>query len=194
MKCKLLLPYIDYYNTNFDVDDNYYSNGGYENALKTNNSMYGDSIYNHMNQNGGILSNSNNFNMGINIFNQNTHKNDEKTSYSSCEGYLYDENMNDETVFGLENYIKNQDVFILFIKLDFDTIEEEFETDFKMWVKSHNKINSYKADDDWKFANEPKKNIRVEVDDLTIDLLNCKILDVSNDKIAVLVEKIKYVI
>ena len=194
MKCKLLLPYIDYYNTNFDVDDNYYSNGGYENALKTNNSMYGDSIYNHMNQNGGILSNSNNFNMGINIFNQNTHKSDEKTSYSSCEGYLYDENMNDETVFGLENYIKNQDVFVLFIKLDFDTIEEEFETDFKMWVKSHNKINSYKADDDWKFANEPKKNVRVEVNGLTVDLLNCKILDVSNDKIAVLVEKIKYVI
>ena len=49
MKCKLLLPYIDYYGSTFDVDENYYSNDAYEKALKSNNEMYGDSIYNHIN-------------------------------------------------------------------------------------------------------------------------------------------------
>lgn len=194
MKCKILLPYIDYNNVNFDVDDNYYSNGGYANALKANDAMYGGSIYDHINQNGGVLSSANAFNVGLNVFNQNMSKNEEKTSYSSCEGYIYDENMNDETVLNLQNYIKSQDVCILYLKLDFDTIDEEFETDFKMWVKAHNKINAYNADDDWKFDNEPKKNVRISVDGFEADLLNCKILETSEDKIAILVEKIKYVI
>lgn len=191
MKVTLFLPYIDYYNSNFDVDDSYYSNGSYEKALKANNDMYGDSIFAHMSNNN--FSKSNTYN-GFGGFSQQTVKNEEKTSYSSCDATIYNENMEEETINGFKKYINNQDVCVLFIKLDFDTIEEEFETDFKMWVKSHNKINSYKADDDWKFANEPKKNIRVEVGGLTVDLLNCKILDVSNDKIAVLVEKIKNVI
>lgn len=194
MKCKILMPYIDYNNMNFDADDNYYSKDGYANALRTNDTMYGETIYTHINQNGGVLSHLNTYNVGFNVLNQKVSENEEKTAYSSCECQIYDENMSDATVLHLQNCIKSQDVCILYLKLDFDTMEEDFESDLKMWMRSHDKINSYKANDEWKFDNEPKRNLRINVEDLNIDLINCKILEINNDKIAILAEKIKYVI
>lgn len=193
MKCTLFLPYIDYYNTNFDVDDNYYSNGGYEKALKANDEMYKDSVYNFI-SNYESLGQQNVFNSTMNVFNTKVSKNEEKTAYSSCEATIYNEEMKDETIDGLKSYLRSQDVFILFVKLDYYTIEEEFESDLKMWFSSHNKINSVNASDEWKFQNEPKRNIRIKIDDFNADLINSKILEVSNDGFVILVEKIKYII
>ena len=193
MKCTLFLPYIDYYNTNFDVDDNYYSNGGYEKALKANDEMYKDSVYSFI-TNFEPLGQQNTFNSTISAFNGKVSKNEEKTSDSSCEASVYNEQMQEETIDGLKSYLRSQDVFILFIKLDYYTIEEEFESDLKMWFSSHNKINSVNASDEWKFQNEPKRNIRIKIDDFNADLINSKILEISNDGFVILVEKINYII
>lgn len=199
MKCTLFLPYIDYYNTNFDVDNNYYSNGGYEQALKQNNDMYGDSIYSHIsnnnfNANTAVFRNPYSFSEGINGFNVKTSGNEEKTQYTSCEALIYDENMIDCNINDLVKYINIKDVFVLYIKLDFDTIEEEFEEDLKMWIKSHVNINKTKASDDWKFENEPKRNIKLSYENKEYNLINCIILEHSNNGFFILVNEIKELI
>lgn len=196
MKCILLLPYVDYYNTNFDVDDNYYSNGGYEEALKTNNDMYKDSIYNHISNNGlnantAVFRNPYGFNKENNIFNEKVSKNEEKTQYTSCEAIIYDENMKNCDVQHIIKFLREKDVFVLYVKLDFNTIEEEFEEDFKMWVKSHVNINKTSASDEWKFENEPKRNIILNYENIKYNLINCMILEYTNDGFFMLVNEIK---
>ena len=103
MECKILLPYIDYYNTSFDVNENYFSNGDYEKALKSNNEMYGDSIYNHIsnggfNANTSVFRNPYSFSNNVNESNMKVSKNEEKTLYSSCECIVYDEYLKDVTI------------------------------------------------------------------------------------------------
>lgn len=196
MKCKLLLPYIDYYGSTFDVDENYYSNDAYEKALKSNNEMYGDSIYNHI-SNGGFNTNtavfrgSYDINNIVNGFNDKVSKNEEKTLYSSCECEVFDEYMKDITINDIMEQTFNKDIFIMYIKLDFNTIEEEFEEDYKLWVRTHNNINKQKMSDDWKFENEPKRTMKLILSNKEFDLVNCKILEVSNNGLFVLIEEIK---
>ena len=198
MECKILLPYIDYYNTSFDVDDNFFSNGEYERALNKNNDMYGDSIYNHI-SNGGFNDNttvfrgSTMFNDTINGFNKKVSKNEEKTLYSSCDCSIYNEYMKDITINEIMEQTFIKDVSVMFIKPNFDTAEEEFEEDFKLWVKTHKNINLQKMSDEWKFENEPKKNIRLVISNKEFDLMNCKILEMSNSGFFVLIEEIKEV-
>jgi hypothetical protein len=196
MKCTICLPYNDYNESNFDVNDNYYSNGGYEKALKANNDMYGDSIYNHIsggfNANTSVYRDPYAFNRGINGFNEKVSENEEKMAYSSCEGFIYNEYMVDETIDGLKSYSSINDGFILVLKLDFNTTEEEFETELKMWYSSHIKINNVNADDEWKFENEPVRTLKIESGSFSAYLINSKLLEISNDTFVILVEKIKY--
>lgn len=196
MKCKLLLPYIDYYGSTFDVDENYYSNDAYEKALKSNNEMYGDSIYNHI-SNGGFNANTAVFRGSydiknvVNGFNKKVPKNEEKTQYSSCECDLFDEFMKDVSINEIMELMSSKDVCVMFFKLDYNTIEEEFEEDYKLWVRTHNNINKQSMSNEWKFENEPKRNVKLILSNKEFDLINCKILEVSNNGMFVLIEEIK---
>lgn len=196
MECKILLPYIDYHSSNFEVDDDFYVNGGYEQALKKNNEMYGDSIYNHI-SNGGFNANTTvfrnpySFNDNNYDLNNKVSKNEEKTLYSSCECFIYNEFMKDISINDLMEQMFSKDVSVMFIKLNFDTAEEEFEEDFKLWVQTHNNINKQNMSDEWKFENEPKKNIRLVTLNKEFDFINCKILEMSSEGFFILIEEIK---
>jgi hypothetical protein len=118
-------------------------------------------------------------------------KNEEKTLYSSCECEAFDEYMKDITINDIMEQTFNKDIFIMYIKLDFNTIEEEFEEDYKLWVRTHNNINKQKMSDDWKFENEPKRTMKLLLSNKEFELVNCKILEVSNNGLFVLIEEIK---
>lgn len=195
MKGTLFLPYIDYYNSNFDVDDNYYSNGTYEETLTNEYTKNKDIVFNTINDyfdgNTSVLRANNNQGNTISFFNAKVPKNEEKTRYSSCDCYVLNEYLKDITINDI-NALKNiNDVCVLYVKLDFDTIEEEFEEDFKLWVKSHNNINNTNRSDEWKFENEPKRTFKLTINNISYELCNCRILEMSSNGFFILIEKIK---
>lgn len=197
MNATLFLPYIDYYNTKFDVDDSYYTENSYENALNDEYNKNKDIVYNTINDyfdgNISVLKQGNNQGNTINFFNTKTPKIEEKTRYSTCDAILYNSSMEDCDINYLLQHLGGKNMFELIVKLNFDTIEEEFEEDLKLWVKTHNNINSTMNSDEWKFKNEPKKNIRIKIDCGEYDLIGCILLETSNDSFFIIVSEIKEV-
>jgi hypothetical protein len=143
------------------------------------------------NANTAVFRGSYDINNVVNGINNKVSKNEEKTLYSSCESEVFDEYMKDITINDIMNQTFNKDIFIMYIKLDFNTIEEEFEEDYKLWVRTHNNINKQKMSDDWKFENEPKRTMKLILSNKEFELVNCKILEVSNNGLFVLIEEIK---
>ena len=99
----------------------------------------------------------------------------------------------------LINYFQSQEQFIVITEMNPNTMDEEFETDIRMWKNTHENINKYnKATDEWKLLHEPVRNIKltIENDNGTKtygELINCKIADVINNYIfAILIEKINF--
>ena len=190
MRAKILIPYYDYDNINFDVNDNYYKGNEYEDTLISSNNRDKDIINDYILSNNKVHKDS----TSIKFFSIKNKANDENLLYTSC--YCDVCNEYDMKSMSLEDFkmFENVDNNILIVKFDFNTIEEEFETDLKMWLDEHNKINSYDLDDEWKFKNEPFKDLVLEVDNLKYNLENCKILDSYEDKFIIFIEKIKNVI
>lgn len=175
MRATIYLPYNDYNGYNFDIGNDYYSNGGYEKALQ-------DNFLNEKNPNVSSLS-----------------RNEEKTNYTTCECELFNEYMSEESVDSLITYAVSSDVNVIVVKFDFNTFEEEFETELKLWIQTHNKINgNIHLSDDEKFQNEPKRTFKIcfknlKNEDTYLEFCDCKLLEpIGNDGYAMLIERINF--
>lgn len=187
-KYKISLPYAEYTSISYDTPQNLFGEGGYEKMLDNEYNSGENAVFKLFND----VSNTNTVNVSFGLNNGvEKPKNVVKTSYGSCLCDIKDDNFNELSYDDFKSKISCNDGVILFLKLDYYDMDEEFETELKMWVKSHNKISSYKdADDSWKFNNEPSRDIKISFDDEEYMLNGCKILDVNNDIIAILCLKI----
>lgn len=202
MEVKLYMPYYDYNDGAFDVNDDYYDKDEYIKKVSEEYNRNKDVVFNSMldakNGTGSLLMGSDGQTYK---FGSNTSTKEEKVAYSSCESILYDGNGNDETVDGLITHFAKQESFVEMLEFDMDTSEEEFETEISLWKREHNNINKYKdyKGEEWAWINEPKRNIKMHFknnanEDLYSILENCKIMDILDDgTLIVLIEKIKLI-
>lgn len=202
MEVTLYMPYYDYNDGAFDVNNDYYDSDEYIKAMSDEYNMNKDVVYNSIldakNGSGTLFQGTDGqtYKFGANMAQK-----DEKIAYSSCNGVLYDGNGNDESVDGLIDHFAKQESFVEMIEFDMDTSEEEFETEIALWKKEHNNINEYKdyKGEEWAWVNEPKRNVKMHFknnanEDLYSMLENCKIMDILDDGTLILfIEKIRLI-
>lgn len=199
MEVTLYLPYYDYNDGAFDVNNDYYDENEYINAVSSEYNKNKDIIYNSvMDAKNGVGSLLQGGDGQTYKFGQKTSQSEDKVAYSKCNGTLYDIGGSKDTVDGFIEKFAAQKQFLEIVEFDLDTVEEEFETEISLWVKEHNNINSYadKLGEDWVLAKEPKRNIKLHFknnanEDIFAVLEDCKIMDIIEDNSFILfVERI----
>jgi hypothetical protein len=199
MEVTLYLPYYDYNDGAFDVNNDYYDEDEYINAVSSEYNKNKDIIYNSvMDAKNGVGSLLQGGDGQTYKFGQKTSQSEDKVAYSKCNGTLYDIGGSKDTVDGFIKKFAAQKQFLEIVEFDLDTVEEEFETEISLWVKEHNNINSYadKLGEDWVLAKEPKRNIKLHFknnanEDIFAVLEDCKIMDIIEDNSFILfVERI----
>ena len=139
MNVKLFLPYYNPDFNEFDVSsDPYISNEDYfrymQEEINKNDQMVSD--YLNYGKQGNTYYASDDFGNG--------EIKSAKLNFSFCEGSLLNQNGQEESVDSfIDNYVK-KNVCLYILKLDFDTMTEEFEEDIREWETEHNKITSRK--------------------------------------------------
>lgn len=199
MEVSLFLPYYDYNDGAFDVNNDYYNGEEYINAVSTEYNKNKDIVYSSMED---FKNGSQSVFMGGDgqtyKFGQKTSQNEDKVAFSRCDGVLYDDSGEDETIDGFIDKFAKQKSFVEMVEFDRDTSEEEFETEISLWSKEHLNINQYKdkLGDEWVWVKEPKRNVKVRFknhsdEEITAILENCKIMDIIEGNIFILyIEKI----
>lgn len=202
MNVTFYLPYYDYNDGAFDVDDDYYNGDEYSKTMSDEYNKSKDVVYDSMmglkNGSRGLFEDSDG---KVYKFGQKTSQSEDKVAYSKCNGTLYDINGEDESVDGFISKFANQKQLLEIITFDFDAIEEEFESEIALWVREHSKINKYadKLGEDWVLFNEPKRSLRLSFknnanEDIHAILENCKIMDIAEDNSFILfIEKIRLI-
>lgn len=199
MEVTLYLPYYDYNDGAFDVNNDYYNEEDYINAVSNEYNKNKDIVFNSIldakNGSGSLVQGSDGQTYK---FGQQTAKSEEKVAFSKCEGVLWDIGGSKDTVDSFIDKFAKQEQFLEIVEFNLDTVEEEFETEVSLWVKEHNNINQYvdKLGEDWVLAKEPKRNIKVQFknnanQDVYAVLEDCKIMDIIEDNSFILyVERI----
>lgn len=202
MEVTFYLPYYDYNDGAFDVDNAYYNEEEYAKAMTDEYNKNKDIVYNSMmefkNGSRGLFEGTDG---KVYKFGQKTSQNEDKVAYSSCNGMLYDVGGSKESVDGFIEKFARQKQFLEIVEFDLDSSEEEFETELTLWKREHNKINQYidKLGEDWVLAKEPKRNLKVHFknnanEDVYAVLVDCRIMEIINDgSFVVFVEKITLV-
>lgn len=202
MKVTLFLPYYDYNDGNFDVNNDYYSEDEYSNAMAKNFNESKDVVYNSVlaakNGTGSLVQGSDGHTYK---FGQKTSQSEDKVAFSKCEGILSDISGEEDTVDSIISKFASQKQFLEIIDFDLDTSEEEFETELSLWTREHNSINKYKdkLGEDWVLAKEPKRNLKIHFknkanQDTYAIFEDCRIMDIMDKTSFVLfVEKISLV-
>lgn len=200
MKVELYLPYYDYNDGAFDVSNDYYGNEqDYIKAMSNEYNKNKDIVYNSMLNGsiGGVQgSDGQTYKFG-----EKTPQNEEKVAYSSCNGILYDDAGNAESVDGLITHFAQQKPFVEMVELDDSSSEEEFISEMSLWVKEHNAINKYREfkGDEWTWVNEPKRNVKIHFlnnanEDIYAIWEDCKIMDIiEGNSIILFIEKMRLV-
>ena len=199
MEVTLYLPYYDYNDGAFDVNDDYYSKDEYINAVSSEYNKNKDIVYNSvMDAKNGVGSLLQGRDGQTYTFGQKTSQSEDKVAYSKCNATLYDISGNKDTVDGFIEKFAAQKQFLEIVEFDLNTVEEEFESEVSLWVKEHNNINKYinELGEDWVLAKEPKRNIKLQFknnanQDVFAVLEDCKIMDIIEDNSFILfVERI----
>jgi len=202
MHITFYLPYYDYNDGAFDVDKNYYNDEEYAKAMSEEYNRNKDIIYNSMmdfkNGSRGLFEDEDG---KVFKFGQKTSQSEDKVAYSKCNGTLYDIGGEKDTVDGLISKFSSQKSFLEIIDFDFDSIEEEFESELSLWVREHNKINKYgeKLGEDWVLSNEPKRSLRLcfknnANEDIYAVFEGCKIMDITEENSFILfIERIRLI-
>ena len=213
MKVSAYLPYFDYNDSKFDIQNS-----------TVNGQDYADMLEKEYNRSKGAIDS---FMSGKEIpttalksddgqtyhFGQNKAQNEPKMLYSKSSAIILDTDDKDETVDTLIEHFARQEMFIS--KLEFmNDMEEDFEIELTLWKNEHNKLNSYKDKgyklftdrngdrmpiDEWILKNEPVRNVRIAFLNkantmIYAELKNCKIIDIEkNNKIDLLVESIELI-
>ena len=189
MEVTFYLPYYDYNDGAFDVDNSYYNEEEYAKAMSDEYNKNKDIVYNSMmdfkNGSRGLFEGTDG---KVYKFGEKTHQSEDKVAYSPCNGKLYDIGGQEETVDGLIDKFAKQKQFLEIVSFDMDTSEEEFESELSLWVREHNKINKYgeKLGEDWVLAKEPKRNLKLQFknnanEDVCAVFVDCRIMDVASD-------------
>ena len=202
MKVTLYIPYYDYNDGAFDVNNDYYNEDEYIKAVSSEYNKNKDIVYNSMvdynNGSRGLVQgvDGQTYKFGTKVA-----QNEEKVAYSSCGAVIYNEDGKDDTVDGIIKRFVAQKPFIEMLEFDDDSSEEEFMTEVTLWVKEHNSINKYKdyKGEEWAWVNEPKRNIKMHFknksdEDMYAILENCKIMDiVGGNSMIVFVERLRLI-
>ena len=202
MEVTLYLPYYDYNDGAFDVNNDYYNEEDYINAVSSEYNKNKDVVFNSMlDAKNGSASLVQGADGQTYKFGQKTSQNEDKVAYSSCKGVLCNDGGEDETVDGFIEKFARQKQCIEMVELDGDTSEEEFESEMMLWIKEHDSINQYKdkLGEEWVWMKEPKRNVKVHFknkanEDIYGILENCKIMDIIDNNMFILfIEKITLV-
>lgn len=119
----------------------------------------------------------------------------ELTTYAPIDIELFNINGEDETLDSLLNYFKTKEQFISIVQFNTDTINEDGESELKLWLKSSYKIintNSLFFSEDQKLLNLPQKTFKLLINNNAKAYLeNCKLAEIlDNNCFAMIIEKI----
>ncbi len=202
MELKIYLPYYDYNDDAFNVNDSYYDENEYINAMSDEYNKSKDIVFNSMIdfQNGSQRA-LNGSNGQMYHFNAKPSQNEDKVSYSQCLGVMYNDEGINESVDELVSHFVSQDSFIEMIELDADSCDEEFETELSLWINEHKNISLYgdKFGEEWVWKNEPKRNMRgmfinKSGEEIYFQFDNCKIMDlISNGSFILFIERMRII-
>lgn len=187
MIATIYLPFLLYNEDVFHKKINTYDYVSYADTLINDYNKNKDVVNDYMNS--GI---NNNSTAKFNANNQQNSFSDEEYTYCSSTVELTDIDGNSETIDNLLGYFRNKEAFYLFAKFNQDEMDEDVESELKMWERETNKINSYPQDEDWKIDNLPTKNLKISINNTAFaDLKNCKIMEKYGvSEYAILVQEI----
>lgn len=200
MNITLYLKLEGFDDGDFDMRNDYYSSDDeFFDAMDRENKKYSNVAYDALSGLGNLSGNKTaKFNQTLSKSSKNVKENNYKS-----EALLFDENGNDETVDNLISNAVSQDVVVNIIKFNRESMDEEFEEDYNLWVEEHEKLNipKYKEalGEERVWQNEPIRTFYVEFlnkanETKYIRFDNCKILDKGgDDEYAILAEKITLV-
>lgn len=203
MEVTLYLPYYDYNDEGFDVNEDFYKDGDeYVKAVSDEYDKNKDIVFNSMmdakNGSGSLLRSTDDKTY---VFSTKTSQSEEKVVYTSSKSTLYNDEGKEETVDKLITHYVDGKPFIEMIEFDDSTSEDEFISEVSLWVREHNSINKYRdfKGEEWTLRNEPLRNLRVHFinkanEDIYAVLDNCKILDIVDEKTMIIyINKIRLI-
>lgn len=203
MNIDLYLQYYDYNDGAFDVDGNYYrSEEDYINAVSNEYNKNKDVVFNTVMDakegRGGLVVGADGQTYS---FGQKASQNEDKVAYSRCGGIMFDAEGSRESVDSLITHFAKQEQFVEMIEFDEESSEEEFYTEFAMWIREHNGINEYIdiKGEEWCWLNEPRKDLYIHFknngdEDVYAVLEGCKVLDVVDGKtVIVFIDKMRII-
>ncbi len=187
MNAKIYLPYINYGDDLFSMNNDYYSDSNsYIDAMtddyNRNKDIVTNSVLDMMEGHGNLYSGTDG---NTYSFGQSTQQAEEKYSYAKCDCTIFNEEGEDESVDSIISNMVRQQPVVYMVELDRDTSEEEFEEELRAWSNDHNGINQYKVfkGEEWGWMNEPVRNLKVSFqnkkgDTIYMMLNGCRILDI----------------
>lgn len=204
MKIKLYLPFYDYNDSDFEINNDYYkSNEDYFNAVEQNLKQTRNAVMNGMSNyvNGGSLRGYQSTNGQVYAFGGKAQNTQEKVSYAECEAMLYNDNGKDESIDDfIKNYVsQNSQIYIL--NLNLDNCDEDFEQELNLWFKEHENLQKYgnERGNKWILDNEPVRQIKVKFtnnanEEKYAEFVNSKIIEKQGMNIYILlVQKINLI-
>ena len=185
MEIELYLPYYDYNDESFDVNNTYKDSNDYINALRNEFNNSSNAVTDFMT--GGYNSQSTAYigNDGqLYQFADKGSQNEEKVAYTKCSCIIFNDEGMEETVDGMiMNFVK-QEPFIMMVERDLDSCDEEFESEMSLWINEHKGINALtkKMGEEWVWKNEPVRELRGKFlnnanEEICVLFKNCKIMD-----------------
>ena len=160
MKIKIYFPYYGYGNDDYETSDRYGSEEEYIEAIQKEDERNRDVVYESMVRQGNGQSIMGNCVKKFSV----EDKEDEKIEFCTCEGVMYNENEDDMSVDEVVTLMARQEPFVMVLGLDFDTMEEDFIMELKLWQREHQAINSFIDDkgEAWCWSKEPRKDLEFE--------------------------------
>lgn len=202
MKVTTYLPYYDYNDGDFDVNNDYYkSNDDYFNAMQRNVEQTRNAVTNGMVNylNNGSVSEFKSSDGQTYRFGQKTSQTQEKVAYSKCEAIVYGEDGKEKDVDSIISDCVSKDVQLYILKFDLDTSEEDFEQELNLWSIEHKRIEEASKrikinKDKWQLDNEPQRNIRISFknkanEEKYAEMVNCKIVEKPNGNTYIIISE-----
>lgn len=126
-----------------------------------------------------------------------TYDDNDYYEYNEVKALITDINDNDLKASNILSYYESDEILVLILSINVETLNEDTESEIRSWIKdSMNINNNTNINDDLKILNLPKKNIKIDINNNILYMVNCKILDNYSDishgkiKFAILIEKI----
>lgn len=187
----LQIPYV---NTDFD-DNSFEYKGEYDYLSQLNRA--GNSIVGFDGLN-DFMENKSNKSASFNMVNQNnTETLMDQLLYYDLPISLFDTDNNGITIDSLLTYYNTEESFMLVFSFDQDTANEDCLVELKSWLSESKKVNDLpddKYNEDIKMELLPKRTFKLILEKSKSILEDCMFFDFYDDKIAIFVKKIIFII